>query len=67
MPDVGQSRCGQQGVHHGVCERVRVTVSDESFVVFDPHAAEDQRASFFESVRVVADADARGGISVYVG
>ena len=53
-----QRRSAQERVGEGVRNRIGAGVADEAEGVRNRHAAEDQRASGTETVRVVADPDA---------
>lgn len=73
LSDVGEGEGAEDGVGEGVEEGVAVGVADGAFVVLEGDASEDEGAALacggegFESVEVVAVADAEGRAGVGCG
>ena len=56
--NVAQSRCTQERVGNGVQQGIGVRVAQQTYVVRDVDAADDQLAAFDQCVAIVALADA---------
>jgi hypothetical protein len=57
LPDVALPGRPEDRVDHGVADHIRVGMTRQSPRVGDPHAPQDQRPPFLQSMRVVANAD----------
>jgi len=58
LADIAQGGCSQQGVDHGVQQRVAVAVADQRAIVGNDDSTQPQRPPRPQPMRVMSDADA---------